>query len=62
MFHESRGKHYSDSFGEGDTLGLMICLPNNTLSLPPTHKDLVFTIISMYKMSRRITFFFLFRY
>lgn len=42
MFHESRGKHYSSGFGEGDTLGIMICLPSNVVSLPPTHKDLVF--------------------
>jgi Set1/Ash2 histone methyltransferase complex subunit ASH2 len=45
VFHESRGKHYSNSFGEGDTLGIMICLPNNVVSLPPTHKDLVFNFI-----------------
>lgn len=42
MFHESRGKHYSNGFGEGDTLGLMICLPNDIISLPPTHKNLVY--------------------
>lgn len=45
VFHESRGKHYSNGFGEGDTLGMMICLPTNMISLPPTHKDLVFNII-----------------
>jgi len=49
VFHESRGKHYSNSFGEGDTLGLMICLPNDVLSLPPTHKNLVFSVISSYQ-------------
>lgn len=48
MFHESRGKHYSNGFGEGDTLGIMICLPTNTISLPPTHKDLVFNFIYKY--------------
>jgi len=48
VFHESRGKHYSNNFGEGDTLGLMICLPNDTLSLPPTHKNLVVIIIFTY--------------
>jgi hypothetical protein len=42
VFHESRGKHYSNGFGEGDTLGLMICLPNEIISLPPTHKNLVY--------------------
>ncbi|CAH1725860.1 set1/Ash2 histone methyltransferase complex subunit ASH2 [Aphis gossypii] len=41
VFHESRGKHYSSGFGEGDTLGIMICLPSNVVSLPPTHKDLI---------------------
>lgn len=51
MFHESRGKHYSNGFGEGDTLGIMICLPTNTISLPPTHKDLVFNIIFKYLLS-----------
>lgn len=51
MFHESRGKHYSNGFGEGDTLGIMICLPANTISLPPTHKDLVFNFIYKYFLS-----------
>lgn len=48
MFHESRGKHYSNGFGEGDTLGIMICLPTNMISLPPTHKDLVLNNIYKY--------------
>jgi len=51
VFHESRGKHYSNGFGEGDTLGIMICLPTNTISLPPTHKDLVFNFIYKYFLS-----------
>lgn len=42
VFHESRGKHFSDSFGKGDILGLMICLPDDTPSLPSSNKDLVF--------------------
>jgi Set1/Ash2 histone methyltransferase complex subunit ASH2 len=40
-FHESAGKHYSPGYGEGDTLGFMIILPqNNTTKLVPnTYKD-----------------------
>ncbi|CAI8023031.1 Set1/Ash2 histone methyltransferase complex subunit ASH2 [Geodia barretti] len=43
-FHQSRGKHYSESYATGDTLGLLIHLPNQktqTSKLPPTHKDKV---------------------
>ena len=42
-FHEARGKHYSSGFGEGDTLGLLIELPEckNTPHLPQTLKDKV---------------------
>ncbi|XP_025828916.1 set1/Ash2 histone methyltransferase complex subunit ASH2 isoform X2 [Agrilus planipennis] len=40
-FHESAGKHYSPGYGEGDTLGFMIMLPENnkTKRLPNTYKD-----------------------
>jgi Set1/Ash2 histone methyltransferase complex subunit ASH2 len=42
-FHESRGKHYSDGYGEGDTLGFLISLPNHNRKayIPPTYKDKV---------------------
>lgn len=42
VFHESRGKHFSDcGFSEGDTLGIMIDLPekNPVSQFPPTYKD-----------------------
>lgn len=40
-FHESRGKHYSNGYGEGDTLGFLIVLPETaeTVHLPNTYKD-----------------------
>ncbi|CAH2015498.1 unnamed protein product [Acanthoscelides obtectus] len=40
-FHESHGKHYSSGYGEGDTLGFMIVLPqnNSTKLLQNTYKD-----------------------
>ncbi|XP_044263008.1 set1/Ash2 histone methyltransferase complex subunit ASH2 isoform X1 [Tribolium madens] len=40
-FHESAGKHYSLGYGEGDTLGFMIVLPQNakTKLVPNTYKD-----------------------
>uniref|UniRef100_T1INU9 B30.2/SPRY domain-containing protein n=1 Tax=Strigamia maritima TaxID=126957 RepID=T1INU9_STRMM len=39
-FHESRGKHYSSGYEEGDTLGFYIDLPRtNNLALPQTFKD-----------------------
>ncbi|XP_077288858.1 set1/Ash2 histone methyltransferase complex subunit ash2 isoform X2 [Arctopsyche grandis] len=40
-FHESHGKHYSPGYGEGDTLGFMICLPDSTQvnHIPNTYKD-----------------------
>lgn len=44
VFHESRGKHFSDcGFNEGDTLGIMIDLPekNPVSQFPPTYKDKV---------------------
>ncbi|XP_073990038.1 set1/Ash2 histone methyltransferase complex subunit ash2 isoform X2 [Rhodnius prolixus] len=40
-FHESRGKHYSEGYTEGDTLGFLICLPNDDriTHIPVTYKD-----------------------
>lgn len=43
-FHQSIGKHYSSSYGQGDTLGFFIELPDSTevaRSLPDTYKDKV---------------------
>lgn len=42
-FHESHGKHYSDGYGEGDTLGFLIVLPEQDVSkyTPNTYKDRV---------------------
>ncbi|XP_062994994.1 set1/Ash2 histone methyltransferase complex subunit ASH2 isoform X1 [Elgaria multicarinata webbii] len=41
-FHQSIGKHYSTSYGQGDVLGFYISLPEETetaKSLPDTYKD-----------------------
>ncbi|CAD7084297.1 unnamed protein product [Hermetia illucens] len=40
-FHESHGKHYSEAYGEGDTLGFIISLPEADFvkHLPNTFKD-----------------------
>ncbi|PSN44435.1 Set1/Ash2 histone methyltransferase complex subunit ASH2 [Blattella germanica] len=40
-FHECRGKHYSSGYGEGDTLGFLIILPeSHTVNyIPHTYKD-----------------------
>ncbi|XP_050343339.1 set1/Ash2 histone methyltransferase complex subunit ASH2 isoform X1 [Nymphalis io] len=40
-FHESRGKHYSPGYGEGDTLGFLIIMPDSaaTKYTPNTYKD-----------------------
>ncbi|KAF2879201.1 hypothetical protein ILUMI_26956 [Ignelater luminosus] len=40
-FHESAGKHYSLGYGEGDTLGFLIVLPEgrHTKLIPNTYKD-----------------------
>ncbi|CAI5795696.1 Ash2 histone methyltransferase complex subunit ASH2 isoform X1 [Podarcis lilfordi] len=41
-FHQSIGKHYSSSYGQGDVLGFYISLPDETetaKSLPDTYKD-----------------------
>lgn len=43
-FHQSIGKHYSSSYGQGDTLGFFIELPDETETakgLPDTYKDKV---------------------
>ncbi|KAF5276970.1 hypothetical protein FQR65_LT16110 [Abscondita terminalis] len=40
-FHESMGKHYSSGYGEGDTLGCLIIVPetSSTKLIPNTYKD-----------------------
>uniref|UniRef100_A0A4W5MKQ2 Set1/Ash2 histone methyltransferase complex subunit ASH2 n=1 Tax=Hucho hucho TaxID=62062 RepID=A0A4W5MKQ2_9TELE len=41
-FHQSVGKHYSSGYGQGDTLGFFIELPDGTetsKALPDTYKD-----------------------
>ncbi|XP_043276432.1 set1/Ash2 histone methyltransferase complex subunit ASH2 [Venturia canescens] len=40
-FHESRGKHFSSGYGEGDTLGFLIILPDtyDATHIPNTYKD-----------------------
>lgn len=41
-FHQSIGKHYSSGYGQGDTLGFFIELPDETetaKALPDTYKD-----------------------
>ncbi|XP_015256851.1 set1/Ash2 histone methyltransferase complex subunit ASH2 isoform X2 [Cyprinodon tularosa] len=41
-FHQSIGKHYSSGYGQGDTLGFFIELPDGTetaKALPDTYKD-----------------------
>lgn len=41
-FHQSRGKHFSDGYGEGDILGFYVYLPQPDdpgKLLPPTYKD-----------------------
>lgn len=69
-FHESAGKRYSKGYGEGDTLGFMIVLPQyvTTKLVPNTYKDRVrffkflnisnyycnFSIYSFSKKLRRI--------
>lgn len=42
-FHESRGKHYNNGYGEGDTLGFLVILPDthDASHLPNTYKDRV---------------------
>ncbi|XP_046657313.1 set1/Ash2 histone methyltransferase complex subunit ASH2-like [Daphnia pulicaria] len=41
VFHESLGKHFSQGYGEGDVLGILIELPEipNGNYIPPTYKD-----------------------
>ncbi|CAB3979143.1 set1 Ash2 histone methyltransferase complex subunit ASH2 isoform X2 [Paramuricea clavata] len=42
VFHQSRGKHYSDGYATGDVIGIFISLPENNqpgaMFLPPTYK------------------------
>ncbi|XP_046986451.1 set1/Ash2 histone methyltransferase complex subunit ASH2-like isoform X1 [Schistocerca americana] len=40
-FHDSRGKHYSLAYEEGDVLGFLIILPGSEVGnyIPPTYKD-----------------------
>ncbi|XP_058798250.1 set1/Ash2 histone methyltransferase complex subunit ASH2 isoform X2 [Phymastichus coffea] len=40
-FHESRGKHYSNGYGEGDILGFLVILPDihSPTHIPNTYKD-----------------------
>lgn len=42
-FHESHGKHYGNGYGEGDTLGFLIVLPDPDVGkhIPNTYKDRV---------------------
>ena len=42
-FHESKGKHYSIGYGEGDTLGFLITFPDiySSKHIPNTYKDRV---------------------
>lgn len=46
-FHESRGKHYSSGYTEGDTLGFLVVLPESatTKYTPNTYKDRVSTYL-----------------
>lgn len=46
-FHDSHGKHYSESYGEGDTLGILIELSEEPYVnyLPQTFKDRVCTLL-----------------
>lgn len=48
-FHESHGKHFSPGYGEGDTLGFMIVMPQNsgTRLVPNTYKDRVSYIFNL---------------
>nr|SVE76294.1 EOG090X03NS [Daphnia longispina] len=41
VFHESLGKHFSQGYGEGDVLGILIELPEISSGnyIPPTYKD-----------------------
>lgn len=49
-FHESKGKHYADEgYGQGDTLGFLIHLPDKSdqVPLPPIYKDKVVICLCM---------------
>lgn len=50
-FHKSHGLKFSASYGEGDTLGFLICLPEtgpNMNYMPSTFKDRVCILFSSY--------------
>lgn len=51
-FNESNGKSYSPGYGEGDTLGFLIVLPQVTSNcdyMPSTFKDRVHRFVSLKK-------------
>lgn len=53
-FHESCGKRYSQGYGEGDTLGFLISLPEtgpNMDYMPNTFKDRVSFFINAFSLS-----------
>ena len=37
-FHDSVGKHYSDGYSQGDVIGCLIELPEDSINLPPSFK------------------------
>ena len=48
VFHESRGKHFSDGYGPGDVLGFYISLPDPdepSKLLPYLHKKMVSVVL-----------------
>lgn len=54
VFHESMGKHFSEGYGEGDVLGVLIELPDVPSGnyIPPTYKDKV--IMTFYSLGFRM--------
>lgn len=58
-FHESRGKHYSLGYGEGDTLGFLIVLPDtyDKSHIPNTYKDRVSRNLSRIRKNLKRTFY-----
>ena len=49
-FHECRGKHFSEAYVEGDTLGFLITLPESSKvnHIPHTYKDRVIIYIYIF--------------
>ena len=48
VFHESRGKHFSDGYSQGDVLGFYISLPDPdepSKLLPYLHKKMVSVVL-----------------